>query len=274
MEAVTRRPGRGSIDERAEGRNAALSAIDISKTYVTVDGSCKEALLPLTFDINDGEFVSLVGGSGSGKTTLLKICAGLVPASHGELRSHGLPGAPTPGSFGVVFQSPALLQWRTVLQNILLSAQIMHLSRRDMERRATQLLELMQLQGTEDVYPTELSGGMQQRAAIARALLHDPDMLFMDEPFGALDAMTREELNVALQAVHLQQKKTVLFVTHSISEAVFLSDRVIVLSTSPGRMLADIPIPLSRPRGFDQQSSSDFRDLEAEIRSYITGGQR
>ena len=239
----------------------------VSKTYVTPDGRETEALATTSFQLSPGEFVTLVGPSGCGKTTLLKICAGLIRPSTGGVSSSASGERMRPGDSGMVFQAPGLLPWRTTLDNVLLPADILGMNRQSAKERALDLLDLVQLSSATRHYPNELSGGMQQRAAIARALLHDPGILFMDEPFAALDAMTREDLNMELQRLHHSQGKTVLFVTHGISEAVLMSDRVLVMSASPGRIVEEIRIDAPRPRRPAQfLLSDDARTAEANIR--------
>jgi NitT/TauT family transport system ATP-binding protein len=258
-----------TVNEAAATMTTILETSGVEKRYQTRQGEGITALRDVSFSVDDGEFVSLVGPSGCGKTTLLKICAGLVPATGGtvDFRQTGAPVPP--GVFGMVFQSPALLPWRTILANVLYPADILGLDRRAAKTRAQELLGLMGLGDVADKYPGELSGGMQQRVSIARALLHDPEMLFMDEPFGALDAMTREEMNMELQQVHLSQGKTVLFVTHSISEAVLLSDRVVVLSRRPGQVVADLRVPFGRPRTMEHRADPEFGKLELQIRQSL-----
>lgn len=239
-----------------------------TKIYASLSGSAT-ALLPVTSEIYAGEFVSLVGPSGCGKTTLLKMCAGLIAPSAGHITFADTSNSIAPGKFGFVFQAPALLPWRTVLSNVVLPADILGLNRGAALERARALLASVRLTGSEEKYPRELSGGMQQRAAIARALLHDPDILFMDEPFGALDAMTREDLNMELQRISQKQHKTVLFVTHDIEEAVLLSDRVFALSAGPGRLVETIDITLPRPRSLSVKGSPEFTRAVARIRSLL-----
>src|SRR5262249_33651013 len=192
------------------------------------------ALEGIDFTVADGEFVSIVGPSGCGKSTLLKILAGLLPRSGGDASLRGTPIARPRRDIGVVFQSPVLFPWRTVLDSVLLPVDAQALGRSRYDSVARELLTLVGLEGFENRYPWELSGGMQQRVAIVRALINDPVMLLMDEPFGALDAMTRESMNLELQRIWLTRRKTVLFITHSISEAVFLADRVLVMTARPG----------------------------------------
>lgn len=247
-----------------------LNLDGLSKSFVTTGGRRSTALLAVDLKVTDGEFVSLVGPSGCGKTTLLKMCAGLVKPTHGSVSFRGSGRAIAPRSLGMVFQTPALLPWRSILANVMLPADILRIPRSSVRERAHQLLRLVRLDGVADSYPHELSGGMQQRASLARALLHDPDVLLMDEPFGALDAMTREELNMELQRVHLIERKTVLFVTHSIAEAVLLSDSIVVMSSSPGRVVDVVGVGLPRPREVSVQLTSEFQGLVGRVRALLT----
>jgi NitT/TauT family transport system ATP-binding protein len=246
---------------------------------IAVRGLCKcytggrESVLALEtidFTVADGEFVAIVGPSGCGKTTLLKILAGLLPPSQGAAELRGTPIAGPRRDIGVVFQAPVLFPWRTVLQNVLLPADVQGLGRERMTGLAMQLLALVGLQGFESRYPWELSGGMQQRAAIVRALIHDPAMLLMDEPFGALDAMTREQMNLELQRIWLERHKTLVFITHSIPEAVFLADRVLVMTARPGRIADIVPVGLERPRALDITTTPEFGALVRRIRGHFT----
>jgi NitT/TauT family transport system ATP-binding protein len=225
------------------------------------------ALQDIDFAIDEGEFVAVVGPSGCGKSTLLKILAGLLPPSHGEALLRGSPIAGPRRDIGVVFQAPVLFPWRTVRDNVLLPIDVQRLGRDKHARLAADLLALVGLTGFEERYPWELSGGMQQRVAIVRALIHDPAMLLMDEPFGALDAMTREQMNVELQRIWLEKKKTVLFITHSIAEAVFLADRVLVMTPRPGRIMDDLRITLARPRPIDVLNTPEFGAYVRRIRA-------
>ncbi len=217
------------------------------------------AVSEATFDVEAGELVSLVGPSGCGKTTLLKILAGLHPHDSGALRI-GSPAQPfDPGrDVGMVFQQPLLLKWRRVLDNVLLPAEILHLPLAESRARARDLLALVGLAGFEDKYPYELSGGMQQRAAIARALIHDPKLILMDEPFGALDALTREKMNLELLRIWSEARKTIVFVTHDITEAVFLGTRVIVLTAGPARMADNFRVELPHPRALHMKTHEAF----------------
>jgi NitT/TauT family transport system ATP-binding protein len=242
------------------------------KAYRSTTGDLVRALEPVTETIRPGEFVSFVGPSGCGKTTLLKIAAGLVQPTDGAVNYRDTGAAIRPGAYGFVFQAAALLPWRTVLENVMLPADILGMPREAARERARKLIELVHLGRAERSYPNQLSGGMQQRAAIARALLHDPEVLFMDEPFGALDAMTREQLNMELQRISQEQRKTVLFVTHDIEEAVLLSDRVFVLSRGPGRLVATLTIELPRPRLMSCKADPRFIGAVAEIRALLDRG--
>jgi NitT/TauT family transport system ATP-binding protein len=219
------------------------------------------AISDATFDVEAGELVSLVGPSGCGKTTLLKILAGLQSHDGGEVRI-GSPAHPFDPArdIGMVFQQALLLKWRRILENVLLPTEILGLPRRESRSRARELLAMVGLTGFEDKYPYELSGGMQQRAAIARALVHDPKLILMDEPFGALDALTREKMNIELRSIWARSQKTIVFVTHGIAEAVFLGTRVVVLTAGPARMAANITIDLPSPRTLDLKTSEVFGD--------------
>jgi NitT/TauT family transport system ATP-binding protein len=233
-----------------------LSIRELRKTYRTRDGEL-EALGSVSFDVYPQEFVSIVGPSGCGKTTLLKVIAGLLPKTSGEIivdRENFDPSR----EVGFVFQKPLLLHWRKVLDNVLLPIEILKLDRKKYTKRAMELLELVGLKGFENRYPNELSGGMQQRVSIARALIHDPKLILMDEPFGALDAITREKMNFELMRIWSEAQKTILFITHEINEAVFLSDRVIVLSARPSRMLDCFDIELPRPRTLELKTTPEF----------------
>ena len=223
------------------------------------------AVSEVTFDVEAGELVALVGPSGCGKTTLLKILAGLHDHS-GEVRigSATQPFDPT-RDIGMVFQQPLLLKWRRVIDNVLLPAEILGLPVAESRERARDLLALVGLKGAEDKYPYELSGGMQQRASIARALIHDPKLVLMDEPFGALDALTREKMNLELLHIWREAKKTIVFVTHGITEAVFLGTRVIVLTSGPARMADNFLVELPHPRTLDIKTHEKFGDYTRRI---------
>jgi NitT/TauT family transport system ATP-binding protein len=219
----------------------------VRKIYNSADDEVI-ALEEVSFHVFEGEFVTVVGRSGCGKTTLLKITSGLLPATAGAVRVAGaLVRAPLT-NIGVVFQAPVLLAWRKALDNVLLQIEARGWDVAAYRKRALELLELTGLSGFESKYPNELSGGMQQRVSISRALIHDPPLLLMDEPFGALDAITRDEMNLELLRIWQEAKKTLLFITHSIPEAVFLGDRVVVMTPRPGKVAEIISIDLPRPR--------------------------
>ena len=246
-----------------------LIAIDgVAKTYRTADGPV-ESLKPLTFAIGEGEFMAIVGPSGCGKSTLLKMVAGLLPASAGSIALNGVPVNGPPDNVGIVFQSPVLLAWRTVLDNVLLQIDMRRLSRADYLPKAEALLAMTGLADFARKLPWQLSGGMQQRASICRALVHDPKVLLMDEPFGALDAMTREKMNLELQRIWSETRKTVLFITHSIPEAVFLADRVLVMSERPGSIAAIYDVALPRPRSLALMGDPAFVALTQTIRRHF-----
>jgi NitT/TauT family transport system ATP-binding protein len=249
-------------------RPVLITVRDVAKTYRTADGEV-ESLKPLTFDIADGEFLAIVGPSGCGKSTLLKMLAGLLPASQGRITLNGKDVRGPPDDVGIVFQSPVLLAWRTVLANVMLQIEMRHLPREQYLPKAKALLHMAGLGDFERKLPWQLSGGMQQRAAICRALVHDPSVLLMDEPFGALDAMTRERMNLELQRIWYETRKTVLFITHSIPEAVFLADRVLVMTERPGSIAAIYDVPLPRPRSLGVMGDPAFAALTQTIRRHF-----
>jgi len=233
---------------------------NLEKTYATRGRAQVHALAGISVEVGAGEFITIVGQSGCGKTTLLKILAGLLPRSAGSVTLRGrLVDGPS-RDIGIVFQDPVLLPWRTVFDNVL------GLDRKSSGSRAMDLLGLVGLEGFEDKYPHELSGGMRQRVAIARALVHDPSLLLMDEPFGALDAMTREFMNLELLRIWQESGKTIVFITHSIPEAAFLADRVVVMSARPGRIQEIVDVRLSRPRDLDMMASDEFGVYTRRIR--------
>ncbi|MEI7804002.1 MAG: ABC transporter ATP-binding protein [Hyphomicrobiales bacterium] len=254
--------------QATETRRPVIEIKGVSKTYRTRDGEVP-SLRPLDFTISDGEFVVVVGPSGCGKTTLLKMIAGLLPPSEGEIRVEGKAITKPHGGVGIVFQTAMLLPWRSVFRNVMMPVEVKGLPRKDYEKRATALLKMVGLEGFENKYPWQLSGGMQQRASICRALVHDPKIVLMDEPFGALDAMTRERMNVELQRIQRETKKTVLLITHSIPEAVFLADRVLVMSERPGTISAVYDVPLKRPRSLDVLADPVFVELTQKIRKHF-----
>jgi NitT/TauT family transport system ATP-binding protein len=248
-----------------------ITVTNLDKSYTTRGGSVIRALTNLSLEVGAGEFVTIVGQSGCGKTTFLKILAGLLPRTTGQVTLRGRAVDGPSRDIGIVFQDPVLLPWRTVLDNVLLPVQVLRLDRQVYRPRALQLLRLVGLTGFEDRYPHELSGGMRQRVAIARALVHDPSLLLMDEPFGALDAMTREHMNLELMRIWQEAGKTILFVTHSIPEAVFLADRVVVLSARPGRIVEIVRVELSRPRDLDMMATDEFGVYTRKIRHLFDG---
>jgi NitT/TauT family transport system ATP-binding protein len=258
----------------APGAVAAREVIAVrglAKTYGR-GAHAIDALCDIDFTVAGGEFMSIVGPSGCGKSTLLKILAGLMPASGGEALLNGVPITGPRRDIGVVFQSPVLFPWRNVLGNVLLPVDVQRLGRERMTARALELIALVGLSGFEQRYPWELSGGMQQRVALVRALIHDPALLLMDEPFGALDALTREAMNVELQRIWLERRKTVLFVTHSTTEAVFLADRVLVMTQRPGRIGDLLEIDFPRPRSLDVMTTEPFGAHVRRIRAALNAG--
>ena len=246
-----------------------ISISGLSKTFATLQGDRIEALVDINVAISAGSFATIVGPSGCGKSTLLRILAGLIPPSAGGIEIAGQKVAGPRKDIGMVFQSSILLPWRTVLDNVMLPAEILGIPRDKARARAQELLRMVHLEGFDNKYPQELSGGMQQRASIARALLHDPAILLMDEPFGALDAMTREQMNLELQRIWQESGKTVILVTHSIPEAVFLGDQVLVMTPRPGRLAQVLPVALPRPRGLDGMATPEFGRLTREIRGLL-----
>ena len=216
------------------------------------------ALDRVSLEVRGGEFLAVVGPSGCGKSTLLRLIAGLLSPVSGEifLKKKAVRGPQT--DLGIVFQSPVLLEWRTVLDNVLLQLELRGMDPGPYRGRAHDLLEQVGLGEFAERYPRELSGGMKQRAAIVRALIHDPPLLLMDEPFGALDALTREQMRIDLEALWATTRKTVVFITHSIDEAVLLADRVLVMSPRPGRIEREIPVALPRPRGLEARKRPEF----------------
>jgi NitT/TauT family transport system ATP-binding protein len=242
----------------------------VNKVYATRGGQMLTALSNVDLRIADGEFITVVGPSGCGKTTLLKILAGTLRRSAGTVRLRGAPLDGPSRDVGVVFQAPTLLPWRTVLSNMLLPVELQRRGNRaHYEARARRYLAVAGLAGFEDRYPGELSGGMQQRVGIGRALVQDPAVLLMDEPFGALDAMTRDTMNMELLRIWAESRKTVMLVTHSIAEAVLLADRVVVMSPSPGRVTEIINVDLPRPRTLEMVNSDAFGRYAKAIRRHF-----
>ncbi|RKY01903.1 MAG: hypothetical protein DRP55_03615 [Spirochaetes bacterium] len=262
-----------SYEKVRNGKNSFIEFKDVSMSFPLrkKKGEMINVLSDINLEIQKGEFVTIVGASGSGKTTLLKLISGILKPIKGEILINGRPVNKLRRETGNVFQKPTLLPWRTVIKNILLPVEIIkgEIKEEDKER-AKELIKMMGLDGTEDMYPSELSGGMQQRVAIARALILDPDILLLDEPFGSLDSITRERLNLLLLEIWHKTKKTIVFVTHSISEAVFLSSRIIVLSKSPGRIVDDIRIDVGKKgRSEDIFSSEYITEKVIEVRRRV-----
>ena len=237
---------------------------NVSKVYDTKGGRV-EACADINLDIRESEFVAIVGPSGCGKTTIMKMVAGLIPHSAGMITVGGRKVDRPQTDVGIVFQDAIMLDWRDVLANVMIQVDIRRLDRAKFEPIAMNLLKATGLEGFEKKKPYELSGGMRQRVSICRALLHDPTLLLMDEPFGALDALTREQMSMDIQRVWMERRKTALHITHSIPEAVLLADRVVVMGPRPGRIVEIIDIDLPRPRRLDKLPAA-FNDYAGRIR--------
>jgi len=248
----------------------SLEFSNVSLTYRGSGRAAVTAVAGISLAVDDGEFVAIVGPSGCGKTSLLKLALGLQARTSGTIRIGGEIVERPRRDVGVVFQTPVLLPWRTVLQNVMLPADIQHLPRAQARRDALELLALAGLKDFADKYPYELSGGMQQRAGIVRALVHDPRVLLMDEPFAALDALTREAMSIELQRIWMARPKTIVFVTHNIAEAVLLADRIVVMSARPGRIIAELANPAPRPRDIRFLGEPDAAELSRQIREHLT----
>ena len=271
MSEVTELPAIRPAEQAVIGERPLISVKGVDKRYAVRQGEAVQALSAIDFELRDGEVLSVVGPSGCGKSTLLRIMAGLDGPSRGRVLLSGVPVTGPRREIGVVFQQATLLPWRTVLENVLLPAQMQRLDRSRSTERARDLLDLVGLSGFRDKYPFELSGGMQQRVAICRALVCDPRILLMDEPFGALDAMTREQMNVELMRIQAEQRKTIVFITHSIPEAVFLGDRVMVMTPRPGKVALITEIDLPKPRTLATMGSAGFAAQSNEIRLALSG---
>lgn len=256
---------------RITGSGTPPVALDLraAAKHYPVPGGVLTAFEDISVSVDSGEFVALVGPSGCGKSSLLRIVAGLAELSSGTCAVAGEPMSGPRRDIGIVFQSPLLFSWRTVLENVLIPVDVQKLGRDRCLPAARKLLELVGLADFENTYPHALSGGMQQRVGIARALVNDPTILLMDEPFGALDAMTREHMNVELQRLWMERKKTILFITHSIAEAVFLADRVVVMTPRPGRVAEICDIDLPRPRSLEAMTEPAFGHYVRHIRSFF-----
>jgi NitT/TauT family transport system ATP-binding protein len=246
-----------------------LTLRSISKTYAARDGEPVEALKDVSCTIRAGEFVSILGPSGCGKSTLMSIIAGLLPPTSGSAEFAPTWQASRLPNFGIVFQDPVLFPWRDVMANVVLPGEVVGLARDERDRRARELLRMVGLTGFEQKYPHELSGGMQQRVAIARALILGPPLLLMDEPFGALDALTREQMNLEIARISRESKTTVIFVTHSIAEAAFLSDRVFVMTGRPASLRDAVTIDLPRPRALELMASDRFGVYVSRLRKML-----
>jgi NitT/TauT family transport system ATP-binding protein len=253
----------------AHAKAIPVSLTDVSKQYATRDAPV-QALGSVSLDCAAGEFVSLLGPSGCGKTTILLMVAGLIPRTTGSIKIDGTEVTRPQTNLGFIFQDSVLLDWRKVMGNVLVQAELRGYDTDALRPRAQELLDLVGLSGFESRFPYELSGGMKQRVSICRALLHDPPLLMMDEPFGALDALTRDQLNLDLQHIWMTSNKTVLFVTHSITEAVFMSDRVVVMSPRPGKIETILEIDLPRPRTLSMRESPEFARYTREVRRVLT----
>jgi len=247
----------------------------VAKTFESRRGTT-QALTDINLTLHSEEFVALVGQSGCGKTTLLRILAGLMQPSAGEVRASGRAlwhgttrDSETVSKLGVVFQDANLFPWYCVEDNVALPLKLRGIDKASRRARAHELCELVGLRGFERAWPRELSGGMRQRAAIARALSYRPEILLMDEPFGALDALTRDKMNLELQSIAAATKATVVLVTHAISEAVFLADRVVLLSPRPGRIRSVTEVPFARPRQLDLETTPEFQDIARELRHQL-----
>ncbi len=246
----------------------------LGKIFQTSDLTV-EALRDISVGVSDSEFVSIIGPSGCGKSTLLRLVSGLIAPTQGTVAIDDVPVTGPAGNIGFVFQAPTLLKWRTVFKNVMFPYEVLAsqkraiMSRQEYEERAQLLLEMVGIEEFRDAYPKQLSGGMQQRVSICRALLHDPTLLLMDEPFGALDEFTRERMNEELMRIWRETRKTVLFVTHHIPEAVFLSDRILVMSARPGRILGEITVDLPRPRKAEMRDSVEFLEQVVITRRLI-----
>lgn len=242
----------------------AVEVRGVSKTFSTSDGDVV-ALEDVSFEVGDREFIAIVGPSGCGKTTLLKMAAGLVPTSAGEVLVFGERVQGPVADVGMVFQGPVLLTWRTVLRNVLFPIEILRRDPRQYRDRALEILQLVGLEGFENRFPAQLSGGMQQRVSIARALIHNPRLMLMDEPFGALDQLTRDQMNLELLRIWREAAKTTILVTHSIEEAVFLADRVLVMTPRPGTVAKTVDVDLPRPRTRRVQFTPQFSSLVQQV---------
>ena len=260
--------------EHARPDGGGFLEIDsLSKTFESRDGSRVDALKDINLSIRAGEFITIVGPSGCGKSTLLHILAGVLERSSGTVTIGGQSLDGPSRDIGVVFQESLLLPWRNVADNIMLPIEVLRLPVSKYRPRVDDLLQLTNLKGFEAKYPHELSGGMQQRVSIARGLIHEPSTLLMDEPFGALDAMTREQMNLDVLKIWHESKKTIILITHSVNEAILLGDRVVVMSPRPGRIVDILDIDLPRPRTIEMSNTPEFGAYAARIRDHLFSRQ-
>lgn len=250
-------------------RSSIIKVQGLSAEFPNKDGALR-ALDAVSFSIPPQEFICILGPSGSGKSTLLRILGGLLPPTYGKVAFNGSPVQGPSRQIGLVFQDANLMPWRTVLENITLPLEITNIPKSDAKEDARRLVKLVGLEGFEDWMPPDLSGGMAQRVAIARALIYDPDLLLLDEPFGALDALTRERMALELLRIWQVSQKTVIMVTHSISEAILLADRILVLTSRPGKICLDMAVDLPRPRHEEIRYSEAFNALERQLRDAIS----
>ncbi|MBM2828232.1 MAG: transporter ATP-binding protein [Actinobacteria bacterium] len=260
------------IPDRQSKCLAQLQAV--SKDYAVRSGGTVTALEDISLDVRENEFVTLVGPSGCGKSTVLKILGGIIRASGGTHLFDGKPLDKPSREIGMVFQRPVLLPWRNVLDNVLFPIEMLGWNVREHLDEAHRLIKLVGLSGFEKALPQELSGGMQQRVSICRALVYDPKLLLMDEPFGAVDAMTREEMGLEVLRIWRERRKTVVFVTHSIPESVFLADRVVVMTPRPGCIVLNLPIDLPRPRTIDMEFTPEFKAYADAVRGAVYSSKR
>jgi NitT/TauT family transport system ATP-binding protein len=255
-------------------KDSIMSLEGVVKRFTTRANDSILALDNVSLDIGRNQFITLVGPSGCGKSTLLKIISGIISPSAGTIEFDGNPLLKPSRQIGMVFQRPVLLPWRSVIDNIMFPIEMLGWNVSEYRDEVVRLIQLVGLGGFENALPSELSGGMQQRVSICRALVYDPKMLMMDEPFGALDAMTREDLGVELLRIWTERQKTVIFVTHSIPEAVLLADRVVIMAARPGRILMDLPVNLPRPRSLETERLAKFQDMVHVIREAIYGERK
>jgi NitT/TauT family transport system ATP-binding protein len=267
-------PAAGHPRKEASAPHQMIQLQSINKTYNARSGGVVVALQDVNLDIQEGEFVTLVGPSGCGKSTVLKIIGGIIQASDGTMLLDGKPLTKPSREIGMVFQRPVLLPWRNVLDNVLYPFEMLGWNVNEHLDEAHRLINLVGLGGFEKALPSELSGGMQQRVSICRALVYDPKLLLMDEPFGAVDAMTREEMCFEVLRIWQERRKTVVFVTHSIPESVFLADRVVVMAPRPGRVVLDLRIDLPRPRTLDTEFTPLFKEYTDAVRDAIYSSRR